>query len=254
MAKITFLGTAASIPSLERDNTSFVFSHKKHLLLVDCPGSIVQKLMRVKIDYRRVASIILTHEHPDHIYGIPHLIHAQYGAQRAITIFSNTPTIARIKKLILLFNLKGKKYPGIRYIDVFKRSFFYDSHSLSMRALRNKHSKDSFGVEFLFDKKTLLYSSDTALSNNIITHAKNATYLIHDCTGSRQLFNKQKSLLSMHTDSRSLTGALLRSKLRKIIPVHFLSYPRSQEKAILHELRPFGKRLVMVKDFTTLTL
>jgi len=52
MVKIVFLGTAASIATKKRDNTSFViYVNKRDFMLVDCPGSIVQKLDKINLDY-----------------------------------------------------------------------------------------------------------------------------------------------------------------------------------------------------------
>ena len=59
MTKLIFLGTSSSIPTKTRDNTSFVFSQKKLKLLIDCPGSIIQKLIKADIDFRKLQNIHL---------------------------------------------------------------------------------------------------------------------------------------------------------------------------------------------------
>ena len=254
MAKIVFLGTAASIPSKDRDNTSFVFGFKKDLFLIDCPGSIVQKLIKAKFDFRKINNIILTHHHPDHIYGLFHLIHAQYKLVKNINIFTNRPTNFLVKKIVSLLKLNQKNYPKIIYKNVFRKQFFYYKNNLKLKAVLNKHMERSFGVRFIFKGRSLLYSSDTALSKNIIKEVSFCDYLIHDCTASSSFFKREPSLYKMHTDSLSLAKTFYPFNLKKIIPVHFLSLKKGEEKKIEKELRPLRNRLIIPKDFQAILL
>jgi len=251
MAKITFLGTAASIPSKNRDNTSLIFSFKKELLLIDCPGSIVQKLIKTNHDYSKINKIILTHHHPDHIYGLPHLIHAQYLRNKQIDIFSNLYAIAIIKKLIKSFGLNKKGYPKITYHNVFKRPSFYSNHGLELKAITNKHCKQSFGIKFEFKNKSIVYSSDTAISKNIISASCGCAHLIHDCTGSSVLFKKYPALSKMHTNAKDLAKTFYKSGIEKITPIHFLNFT-NEGRFRKNDLSLIKDKLLLVNDLQTI--
>ncbi|MFH1771840.1 MAG: ribonuclease Z [Candidatus Omnitrophota bacterium] len=254
MAKVVFLGTSSSIPTKGRDNTSFLFTGKKETFLIDCPGSICQKLLKAGYDFRKLRNIIITHEHPDHIYGLVSLIHTQAYFNKILNIFTNSSCIRIINKLIKIFDLNRKHYPAVSLINVFGKSSFYQSKSLILSAIRNKHVRSSFGIRFDFGKKTLLYSSDTALSDNIIKQASLADYLIHDCTASSYYFRKHSKLYKIHTCAKDLALSLEHLTHTRLIPIHFLLMNRNEYGRIRKELRPLGKRCIFAKDFDSLNL
>lgn len=268
MAKIIFLGTASSIPTSTRDNTSFLFIHKKDTLLIDCPGSVVQKLLKAGVDFKRLKNVIITHEHPDHIYGIIHLIHTQNYLKHTLNIFGNIHTIKIIKRLVMMFHFNKRTYPRINYIDVFKRhlvssrkhlsadaaGFFYRRGDLKLMAFRNRHICDSWGLRFHFGKKSLVYTSDTRFSPKILQLAETAGYLIHDCTASSSYFKRHPSLYTMHTDAKTLTEHFQGQAKTKLIPIHFLLLREGEEERIRKELKPLGRKVIFVKDFQAISL
>jgi len=73
--RIVVLGSAAAVSSATRDNNFLAFVNHKDVLLIDCAGSPYQKLLKAGLNPERLKGIILTHAHPDHIYGLPSLVH-----------------------------------------------------------------------------------------------------------------------------------------------------------------------------------
>ncbi len=252
MAEIIFLGTAASIPTARRDNTAFLFSYKKEKFLIDCPGAIVQKLLKVGIDFRKIKNIIVTHEHPDHLYGIISLIHTQMFFNKRINIFSSLPSIKIIKHLVRLFRLNKKDFPKLYYFDVFKKNPFFKKNSLTLLAIKNKHIPYSFGIKFIFGKKSLFYSSDTAFSKEILDAAQKINYLIHDCSASSIFFKKHPTKL--HTPAKTLAEYLKDKREITLIPVHFLLLNKKEMERIKRELLPLKERVIFVKDLEGLKL
>ena len=253
MAQVIFLGTAASIPTKTRDTTSFIFRHKKLSFLVDCPGSIVHKLLKTNIDFRKLSYIIITHDHPDHYYGLFHLIHATAYLNKKLEIFTNKKVASLLSSLIRTMRLDRPPFPKVTFRDVFRKAFFYQVPSLKIKALKNKHIPLSFGIKFFFNKE-LVYSSDTALSKEIIKESQSCDYVIHDCTASSTYFKKFPQLAAMHTDSHSLCCAFKNAKIKKLIPIHFLLLNAKEEQRIRRELKPLGKKTFIPFDFMSLHL
>ena len=253
MAKITFLGTAASIATKTRDNTSFLVSSSKETFLIDCPGSIVQKLLKIGFDFKKLKNVVITHHHPDHVYGIISLVHSQFIFNDEINIYSNAHTIKLIKSLLKLFRLNRSKFPKINYINVFKKGPFYSSKSLKLKAIKNNHCKDSFGILFKTNKKNILYSSDTCFYPEMLTKLKNINYLIHDCTASSSYFKRYPALYKMHTNSKQLAQFLSKRSKTKLIPIHFLLLKRGEEKRMRKELSAV-RGVRFVKDFDAIRI
>jgi ribonuclease Z len=254
MAKIVFLGTSSSIPTKKRDNTSFLLLYKKQIVLIDCPGAVVHKLLKAGIDFKTLQNVIITHQHPDHIYGIVSLIHSQAYLNNTLNIFSNTACISLIRKLTELFNLRKKHYPKVNYINVFRKKVFYQNNGLKISAIKNQHIAGSFGVKVKIGQKLLVYSSDTSFSADILKYSRNADYIIHDCTASSAYFKKHPLLYKMHTCAKDLSQYLKNNGCAKLIPVHFLLLEKGEEKRIRQELAPLRRRVVFVKDFQEIIL
>ena len=249
MAKIIFLGTSSSIPTKKRDNTSFLLIHKKQTVLIDCPGSIVHKLLNAGVDFRKLKDVIITHQHPDHIYGIASLIHTQAFLNSNMNIYSNSDCIKIIKKLMTLFRLKRKRFPRINYVNVRNKTPFYSSQGLKITAVKNKHIKNSFGIKAKAGKKTLFYSSDTSFSPELLNQAESADYLIHDCTASSSYFKKHPILYKLHTCAKDLSEYMNKNSRAKLIPIHFLLLDKGEERRIKQELSCLKRKVIFPKDF-----
>lgn len=74
MLRVTFLGTAGSIPTPERNPSAIMVNRKGELMLFDCGEGTQQQMMRAKTGMGNLNSIFITHFHADHILGIPGLI------------------------------------------------------------------------------------------------------------------------------------------------------------------------------------
>ena len=68
------LGSGTALPSAERDNTSLAVDTPEGLWLIDCGGSVYHKLLHLGLDPLRLQGVFLTHNHLDHVYGLPALL------------------------------------------------------------------------------------------------------------------------------------------------------------------------------------
>jgi len=254
------LGTAGAVTSKERDNTSFIIKTEKEQILIDIPGSPVQKLTRLNIDYRKISTIFLTHSHPDHIYGIVSLLHSQYRLKNKLHIYAHPNTVKLIKVLRKIFNLEDTgKYPEVIYHKISPRlkKPFYNSKEISAYSLKAKHSPESLGFRFHFKKtrKNLVLSGDTALNPALIKETYNSDYLIHDCFAPERIFKKYPQLYRMHTSSLTLGKIANACGVKTLIPIHFASEVRYSINEIIREIKKnFSGRLVIPSDLQTLKL
>ena len=260
MAKIFFLGTSAAVVSRERDNTSILLSEGKEKILIDTPGSLLVKLAKLSIDYRQIENIILTHSHPDHIYGLVSFLHSRYRLNDSISIFAHPKTINLVKNLRSLFKLEDTSlYPKISYHQVLvnRKKPFYDSKRISCRAFKVKHSADSTGLRFFFKKTnlSLVYCSDTAKSKDLINAARGCDYLIHDCFAPERFFKRYPQLAKMHTSSLTLGKIAKDVKPEVLIPIHFTSEVKYSFSTVKTEIKTnFFGRIILPHDLHTLKI
>lgn len=74
MFELTFLGTAASVPSADRNQPGLLISAGGTRILVDCGEGTQRQLLRSGAGFRRLDRLLLTHGHLDHVLGIPGLL------------------------------------------------------------------------------------------------------------------------------------------------------------------------------------
>jgi ribonuclease Z len=102
MAKLIILGSGAALADASRDNTYMVLQGRESSILIDCGGSPLHKLQAVGVDLDTLDSLIVTHHHPDHIYGVPVLLLGLwlYGRQEPFHIFAPQRSVAAITSIM----------------------------------------------------------------------------------------------------------------------------------------------------------
>ncbi|HAM10210.1 MAG: hypothetical protein A2X05_04325 [Bacteroidetes bacterium GWE2_41_25] len=124
--KITFLGTGTSqgVPVIACDcntcnsddphdkrlRTSLLLEEDNVILLFDAGPDFRQQMLREKV--KRLDSIILTHEHKDHIAGLDDVRAFNYKSQSAIDIFSEDRVQKALRKEYS-YVFSEIQYPGI---------------------------------------------------------------------------------------------------------------------------------------------
>jgi ribonuclease Z len=74
MFELTFLGTSASAPTIERGLSSAVVMHREYRFMIDCGEGTQRQLLKSGLGFKRLDRILLTHGHLDHILGLGGLI------------------------------------------------------------------------------------------------------------------------------------------------------------------------------------
>jgi ribonuclease Z len=168
------------VPSAARDTTALVLCAGRTTCLVDVGGSPVQKLRRVGVDPVGLSAVVVTHTHPDHVYGLPALI-------QGLLIHCRVEHVGLVKGLLDLFGLchEGLEVP-ILPVEPRQGVRVLETPDLQMTAAPNAHgSMPNLAVRADAGARSLVYSSDTRPCAEVETLARAATTLVHEATFAR---------------------------------------------------------------------
>jgi ribonuclease Z len=185
-----FFGTSGAVSSAARDNTALAFYSGDEVVLVDCPGSLYQKILKAGLDPMRVSSLIVTHRHVDHVYGIPSLADCMGSAGRRATlhVYALAETMRILRGFLDLFPLEKKMPYRIEPHQVPAKEGHELLRPKGFRILSTpvKHGVPNIGLRAEFDspgeRGVVVYSSDTSPCPSLIALARGADILIHEAT------------------------------------------------------------------------
>ncbi|MGQ9800844.1 MAG: MBL fold metallo-hydrolase [Candidatus Saccharicenans sp.] len=254
--KIVFLGTGGAVPTAVRDNTSFLLESGPELWLVDCPGSLAQKILRAGQQPQRISAIFISHVHADHLYGLPAFIHSLMLEEKTVPLFGSPETIDFCLRLIDLFGLRREKIlfrlepkpllPGCR-TEVSPR--------LSVTGWPVPHHSSSQAFIFETARAKVVYSGDTPIHRPLLEQAAGSDCLIHDCSTPSRYLEALPFLRSLHSNSLELGQAARETGIRLLVPCHFFSDLDFSLEEIEAEIREnFEGQLFLPADFSELEL
>jgi len=185
-----FFGTSGAIPSVTRDNTALAFFSPEEVVLVDSPGSPYQKILRGGLDPMRVSSLIITHRHVDHLYGIPSLAHNMglAGRRSTLHVHALAETMPILRGFMDLFPLEKKMPYRVELHEIPPKEGhpFLQAKGFRMLSTPVRHGAPNIALRVEFespsDRGVVVYSSDTSPCPSLITLARGADILIHEAT------------------------------------------------------------------------
>ena len=102
MIELTFLGTAASAPTIQRGLSSAIVQHRDHRFMVDCGEGSQRQLLRSGLGFKRLNKILITHAHLDHILGLAGLVSTmtRWEVMEGLDIYGGAYALDRIRRLL----------------------------------------------------------------------------------------------------------------------------------------------------------
>lgn len=258
MSELYFLGTGGSVATIERDNTAFLIKRGKTLILVDCPGSVIQKIKKLHFNPSQVSIILITHIHPDHVYGLPSFVHSLMLEDTVVRLYGSEEAIGFCRKLLDLFHLLDKEMKvsvDFRSLNPGQRVKL--DNSVEINTFKVTHSSSSLSFHFFFIEKgkELIYSGDTPLNSFLFKEAEEKDFLIHDCSAPSRFFHKYPSLYKMHTHSLELGKFAQQARIKCLIPCHFFGELEFSLSEVEEEIKKnYQGMLIIPRDFGKITL
>jgi ribonuclease Z len=151
MFALTFLGTSASVPSVDRNHPALLVEAAGRRILVDCGEGTQRQLLRSGAGFRRIDRILLTHAHLDHVLGIPGLF-STLGLRQSsevMTIHGGPDTLEVVIRMLAGFWGAGRAPIPVQFAPLTEGPVI-DAGEFSVGCFAVRHrDTDSFG--FVFD-------------------------------------------------------------------------------------------------------
>lgn len=192
---VHFLGTGAAFSDAHRTTTMLAVESGGRLVVVDCGGDVVQRMMACGLDLDALDAVVLTHEHPDHVGGFALMIEKLWLSKRRrpLPLVGNAAALAQARRVWETYDTSG--WDGLFDLDwqtipdgegpEGAGVSAWESEHLVVTALPVVHGPPTHGWRFEEREsgKVAAYSCDTEPCDAVVRLAKDAHLLVHEATG-----------------------------------------------------------------------
>ncbi len=217
MPTVHLLGTGAVRSDPDRTTTMLAATNDEGTLLIDCGGDVAPRLEAVGIDPTRLEALIVTHEHADHVAGLPLLMERLWlmGRRTPLPVYGIAPAIAQVHRVHDAFDVEAwEGYPGLEVHEVAQHPGAEVLHRAGWRvtAAPGTHAVPSVGLRLEDEAsgRVLGYSGDTAPDPRIAELVRGADLLLHEATGEGPV----------HTGAAEAAGIARDANVGRLILVH----------------------------------
>ncbi|MGC8786130.1 MAG: MBL fold metallo-hydrolase [Anaerolineae bacterium] len=247
MATLTFLGSGAAVPTVGHDNTYLALEGTQSTLLIDCAGSPLLKLQLAGIEPSRLEYVILTHRHPDHLYGFPALMLGLWllGCRTPLHVFGEAETLRAAQVLLDVFH-PFEEWPGFcppayHEVQLIEHSLILDLPDLLITASPATHLVPGLMLKILnkISGRSIVYSGDTAPCDNLIRLAHGADVLIHEASGEYM----------GHSSAAQAGKAAQRAGVKKLYLIHYPTLTADLNALLAQARQEFAGEVELARDF-----
>lgn len=253
MAKIILLGSGAALSDATRENMYLVVQGKHSSILIDCAGSPIQRLLKARVSLDSIDHVILTHHHPDHVYGLPIFLMDLWlaGRQKVLHVYGPEETLRAARAV-----MEAYEWQQWRSLGSFPTEFhtvprtengvkILDTPEFSVSATSTKHFVPTLAlrIDSNASGKSVAYSSDTDVSEAIVTLARGVDWLFHEATTVEQ---PSKG----HSSARQAGEQAQRAGVKSLVLVHL---PPNGDVKKIHAAaaKTFNGKIFVGRDFAS---
>lgn len=274
--KVIILGSGTPNPNPERYGSSYAVIVDDKAYIIDFGPGSVRRMAEMsptwggkfeQLELQNISIAFLTHIHSDHSAGLSDLILTPWVMGRdtelelygPIGLKKMATNITKAYEDDINYRLYGSQPANNKgYVtnvtEITEDGVIFKDSKIEVLAFKNNHGdfKNSFGFVFITDDKKILFSGDTALSDNLIKYADDLDILIHEVYSSETFKNKtpdwQKYHNEHHTSSIDLGKLANKIKPKKLVLSHILFWGATEESLINDVEINFDGEIIIAKD------
>ena len=274
--KLIVLGSGTPNPDPDRYGSGYAVVVNGSAYIVDFGPGIVRRISAMSptwggnfpsMELQNINTAFLTHIHSDHTGALADLILTPWimGRDEPLNLYgpqglrrmSENITEAYIDDInYRLYGSQPANELGYKTIvsEISDDGSIYKDNNIEVIAFKNAHGdfKNSFGFLFITDDKRILFSGDTAVSNNLMNYGKDLDILVHEVFSSETFVNKTKDWQIYHQahHTSSIDLGIIADKLqpKKLVLSHILFWGATEESLLKDVQKNFNGETIIAKD------
>jgi ribonuclease Z len=246
VVRVVTLGTAAAVADEGHANTYLAIEGDKGFWLVDCGASPLARMRRVGLSPERLCGLIITHFHPDHVFGVPILLMNMWllGRSDPLYVYGLPDVIERFETMMDLF--RWAEWPGFfpvpcRVVTEEVGALVLEDQCLRITSAPVQHLVPTLGlrIENKSNGGVLAFSGDTSPCDAVVTLAQDASILIHEAA---------KNTLG-HSSAAQAGEIARRAAAGRLVLIHYRPSPCKYERWLEEAATAFGGPVELAQDF-----
>ncbi|WP_290814519.1 ribonuclease Z [Halovivax sp.] len=150
--RVTFLGTSGAVPTVERNPSGVFVAREGDSLLFDAAEGTQRQMMRFATGFD-VSHLFVTHDHGDHVLGIPGLLQTMAFNDRERPLTIHVPPGARRRVRSLAFALDARLSFNVDVVEVRPGEVAHSADEYEVRTFRTDHDTSSVGYALVEDER-----------------------------------------------------------------------------------------------------
>ena len=274
--KLIILGSGTPNPDPERYGSGYAVVVNDEAYIVDFGPGIVRRISAMSptwggefpsMELENINTAFLTHIHSDHSGALADLILTPWimGRDEPLNLYGPKGLKAMSENITeayiddINYRLYGSQPANelgftTNVTEISDDGTIFKDNNIEVIAFKNAHGdfKNSFGFLFITDDKRILFSGDTAVSNNLMKYGKNLDILVHEVFSSETFVNKTKDWQVYHQahHTSSLDLGIIADELqpKKLVLSHILFWGASEESLLKDVRKNFNGETIIAAD------
>jgi ribonuclease BN (tRNA processing enzyme) len=218
--KLHILGCGDAFGSGGRNNSGYLIESGEKLFLLDCGPTTLLAMKRAGFSPERLDAVFLSHLHGDHFGGLPFFFIDylyEHPRERPLHIAGPDRTEERVRGLFQWMfgeRMEPRELPPTEFhVLTPGREAIIDGIGIFPFRVPHQVRDVSLGLKISHGGKTLLYSGDSAWTDQFVAHARGADLFLCECC----FFERDTP---NHMSYRKLEENLARFECENIVLTH----------------------------------
>lgn len=274
--KVTLLGTGCPPAVMNRFGPSTLVEAGGQKFIFDAGRGALQRLNQVKVPWRDVDGVFLTHLHSDHVVGFPDLwltgwLVGRPGRDRPLDVWGPRGTKRMMSLLeqafeydirIRLYDDRAAPDGVVILAKDITEGVVYENNGVKITAFEVDHTpvKPAFGYRIDYSGRSVVLSGDTRISENLIRHAQNVDLLIHN-VASPETFQRlglapeqTARIVAHHTTPEQAGDVFARTKPKLAVYSHIVLPNATEQDLIPPTRKTYAGPLELGEDLMVIEL